>query len=80
MSFVLEDLLVAMLVAGSAVFSAWRLMPIRTRLGVLDRLEPMLGGIAEATLHRLRAKALAQLAGGCGACAGGARHLRPVKR
>jgi hypothetical protein len=78
MSLVLEDLLVAMLVAGSAVFTAWRLMPVRARLGLLERLEPMLGSAG----NRLRAKALAQLTGGCSACAGGAgaRHMRAVKR
>jgi hypothetical protein len=79
MSVVLENLLVAVLVAGSAAFSAWRLLPARARLTVLDLVTPLLGGLAQAPLQRLRAKALGQLTGGCSACSA-ASHARVIKR
>jgi hypothetical protein len=81
MSLMLQDLVVAVLVAGCAVFCVWRLMPVRLRLTTLDAVEPVLGRVARGPLGRLRAKSLAQLAGGCSACTGGAAsHLRVVKR
>ena len=81
MSGVLENLLVALLVAGSALYSAWRLMPPATRLKLLEHLIPLLGGTAAAPLVRLRSKVVAQLAGGCAACSvGGALRHRAARR
>ena len=81
MSLMLQDLAVTVLVAICAVFSVWRLMPVRLRLATLDAVEPVLGRVVRGPLERLRAKSLAQLAGGCSACsASHGRHLRAAKR
>jgi hypothetical protein len=81
MSPVLQELLVAVLVAAAAVYSAWRLAPLPLRLKLLDLATPLLGTVATAPLTRLRARTLAQLvAGGCSACAGAARHRSIAKR
>ena len=82
LGLVLEDLLVALLVAGSAVYSAWRLLPFASRLKLLERATaaPLLGDLAAAPLARLRSRVLDQVKGGCAACSGGATHHRVVKR
>jgi len=61
---VVESVIVAVIVAFCAVFSAWRLMSIRMRLKALDALS-MLPGISN-----LRRRTLARLSGGggCGSC------------
>jgi len=80
MTYLLENLLVGILVAAAAVFSAWRLLSVRQRLRLLDVLEPALGKLAGSPLRVLRSRNLSRLAGGCNACAAGPRHLRIVKR
>lgn len=84
MNTLLQNLLVALLVAGSAVYSAWRLLPLASRLKLLERVTPpltvLLGGLAAAPLARLRSRVLSQLQGGCAACASSATHHRVVKR
>jgi hypothetical protein len=70
MASLAQDLLVAVIVAGCAIFSAWRLMSPRLRLRTLDFVAPVatrLGGGAAIT--RLRNETLGQLAAGCSACA-----------
>ena len=80
-NLVIQYLLVALLVAGSALYSTWRLMPLATRLKLLDRAAPLARGVAGAPLARLRSKVLAQLAGGgCGGCSAGPAHHRTVRR
>jgi len=69
MGAVLQNVLVGAIVAGCAIFSAWRLLSPRLRLRSLDLLEPVLGRVAAGPLARLRARTLARLGGGCGACA-----------
>jgi hypothetical protein len=64
----LEDILVGLIVAGSTVFSAWRLMSPRLRLRTLDFAAPFMGKIAGGTLTRLRTQVIGQLAAGCSAC------------
>jgi len=82
MNAVLQYLVVALLVAGSAVYSAWRLMPLASRLKLLEHAAatPLLGGIAAAPLARLRSRVVDQLKGGCAACSAGTTHHRVVKR
>jgi len=63
-----QDFLVGLIVAGCVIFSVWRLLSPGLRLRVLDFTAPMLGRLSARMLARLRSKAIAQLAGGCGAC------------
>jgi hypothetical protein len=67
----LQELLVALLVAACAAFSAWRLMSVRLRLRTLDALERLPHALTAPWLARLRARARAQLAGGCAGCSAG---------
>jgi hypothetical protein len=66
---VLEYAVVALIVIGCAVSSAWRLMSARLRLRALETLAVIPGNPGGTLLARLRQKTLAQLSGGCGACA-----------
>jgi hypothetical protein len=69
MASIAQDLLVALIVAGCAVFSAWRLMSPRLRLRALDLLAPgatRLG--AGNAVARVRNQTIGQLAAGCSAC------------
>jgi hypothetical protein len=73
----LENLAVALIVLGCACFSAWRLMSARMRLRLLDAA----GGLGNQTwMARLRAKTLAQLAGGCGTCSSARQPATPGLR
>jgi len=63
-----QDVLVGVIVAGCAIFSAWRLMSPRLRLRTLDLLAPALGKLVPSVLVRLREQTLSQLAAGCSAC------------
>jgi hypothetical protein len=69
MASIIENVLVAAIVASCAIFSAWRLMSPRLRLRTLDFLTPVLGRLGGATLAaRLRSQTVGQLAAGCSAC------------
>jgi hypothetical protein len=69
MESVLQDILVGVIVAGCAVFSAWRLMSPKLRLRVLDSVVPVLERLgAGGTMARLRSRTIAQLGAGCSAC------------
>jgi hypothetical protein len=74
----LESLLVALIVLACALFSLWRLLSARLRLQLLDWLAAALGRPDRGWRGRLRRKALAELAGGCGACARAPRKLTEV--
>jgi hypothetical protein len=67
----LENLTVALIVFGCACFSAWRLLPARTRLRLLDAAG---GSSSKGWIGRRRAKTIAQLAGSCGGCSGAGRR------
>ena len=69
MEFLLEEGLVALLVAACAVFSAWRLLSPRLRLRVLDLASAMIGKAGNPWIPKLRGRTLAKLGGGCGSCA-----------
>jgi len=68
MGSVLQGILVGLIVAGSVVFSAWRLMSPSLRLRVLSAAAPMAGKVSPRALARLRERTLSQLASGCSAC------------
>lgn len=79
-----ESLLVGLIVAVCAVFSAWRLMSIRFRLKTLDALAVLPANAGGSFVADLRRKTLAKLSGGCGACQSATRTLnanvRPLNR
>ena len=57
MAAIAQDLLVALIVAGCAIFSAWRLMSPRVRLKTLEWLTPVATKIgASGALTRLRTR------------------------
>jgi hypothetical protein len=62
---VLEALIVALLVTGSLVFSAWRLSSAKLRLRVLEIVAPR---SRNRFVARLRSAALAELTHDCHAC------------
>jgi hypothetical protein len=69
MASIAQDLLVALIVAGCALFSAWRLMSPALRLRTLDFVAPVAKGLgAGSALGRLRNQTIGQLAAGCSAC------------
>ena len=71
MTAALESLLVALLVAGSTLISAWRLLSPSLRLRVLEFAGPVLGKFCGGWLARARGRAAGRVAGGCGSCARG---------
>ncbi len=73
-----QDVLVGLIVAGCAIFSAWRLMSPTLRLKTLAFLAPAMGKLgAGSALERLRSKTIGQLtSGGCSACS----HKNAVHR
>jgi hypothetical protein len=71
-----QTLIVAVLVLASSVFAAWRLMPSRTKLRVLDSLKPTTTNPMGRWLSRLRTGVLNELAHGCGACSQSSEHVK----
>jgi hypothetical protein len=65
---IVQSLAVAVLVAASAVFATWRLMPARTKLRWLDSLKPDTSHAVGRWVARLRNSVAEELAHGCGAC------------
>jgi len=64
-----QGVLVGLIVAFCAVFSAWRLMSPKLRLKTLELIAPAAAKSgAGAWVTRLRSQTVAQLAAGCGAC------------
>jgi hypothetical protein len=76
---VLQYALVAVLVAGCALFSAWRLAPLSLRLRALQAISRVPALRSAAWLGRLRERSLAQYSGACGGCAAGARPGAPAQ-
>ena len=68
MELVVQTLVVAVLVLASAVYAAWRLMPARTRLRLLEGARPKQTNVAGRWLLRLRKNVVEELAHGCNAC------------
>ena len=81
MELILQEAVVAVIVAGCVVFSAWRLMSPRLRLKTLELIGPMMerfGG--HNTVVRLRGKVIGQLAAGCSACSSNKTAIRRAPR
>ena len=80
MSLWLQQLLVALLVAGCALYSAWRLLSGSARLRALGWLGALPGARRSRWHARLMRRTLARL-GGCAGCAptpvAGARNQTP---
>ena len=72
MNPLLQEVLVAVLVAACALFSAWRLMSLRSRLLCVDALGTLSGAGRARFLVSLRERTLAQLGAGCAGCGGAA--------
>jgi hypothetical protein len=70
MEIVVQGLVVGIIVAFCAIFSAWRLMSPKVRLRALEAITPVMSKLgAGAALTRLRTQTIGQLvAGGCSAC------------
>jgi len=69
---VLQTVVVAIVVAASSLYAAWRLTPARTRYRLLSTLNPDARTSTGRWLAGQKNKAAAELTHGCGACAGGA--------
>ena len=77
---IVQTLVVAVLVIASAVFAAWRLMPAKTKLRVLDGLKPTTSNAIGRRLLRLRSGVLAELTHGCGSCSQASNHVHKPRR
>lgn len=73
---IVQALIVAIIVIASAVYAAWRLMPARTRLRVLDVIKPSDGNAVGRWLLNLRKGVLNELTHGCGACSQASNHVQ----
>jgi hypothetical protein len=69
MSLLLQQLVVGVLVAACALFSAWRLATVPLRLRTLDALDAVPGVRRLPWLAVLRQRTLARQLSACGGCA-----------
>jgi Family of unknown function (DUF6587) len=76
---VLQTVAVAVLVTVSIVVAAWRLLPARLKLRLLDRMKPDTANLWGRSVARLRRGVAAELMHGCGACASTPSHIRKHK-
>jgi hypothetical protein len=78
MELLLQNVLVGAIVAGCAIFSAWRLMSPRLRLKTLDLVGPVMETLgARGTVARLRTQTIGKLvAGSCSACSANKSAVR----
>ena len=74
MSLLLQQIVVAVLVLVSAIFSAWRLTSVGTRLRMLERLDALPGVRALPWLARLRERTNARQLSACGGCSQAPGH------
>ena len=74
MSLLLQQMLVGIVVLASALFSAWRLASVATRLRMLVVLDAVPGVRALPWLRRLRQRTLAAQLSACGGCSQAQRH------
>jgi hypothetical protein len=65
-----QGIIVALIVLGCVIYSAWRLTSVRFHLRVIELLGTFGGGDARADgwIGRLRNRELSKLGGSCGAC------------
>jgi hypothetical protein len=76
MEQVVQTLIVALLVIGSAVYAAWRLAPARMKLRALNGLNPSDANAVGRWLMKLRRRVTEELAQGCSACSKSAEHVK----
>jgi hypothetical protein len=69
MSALWQEVLVALLVAASALFSAWRLASVRARLRALEALAALPGLRTVSWLATIRRRTLEGFGSGCSGCA-----------
>ena len=79
MEFVLQTLVVALLVAASAIFATWRLAPARLKLRMLDRVSPDTAHWWGRSVAWLRKGVAEELMHGCSACARAPSHIQKHK-
>jgi len=74
----MQEVLVGLIVAACAVFSAWRLMSLRARMRTLDLTGTVLTKLgAGSFVARLRTQTISQIAsGGCSACSSNKTAVR----
>jgi hypothetical protein len=77
---IVQALIVAIIVVASASYAAWRLMPARTRLRMLDAIKPSEGNAMGRWLLNLRKGVLNELTHGCGACSQASNHVQQPRR
>jgi hypothetical protein len=68
MEMAFQALVVAFLVLGSTAFAAWRLIPARLKLRLLDSMKPDTAHAWGRWVAGLRKGVAEQLAHGCSAC------------
>ena len=76
MEAIVQTLIVAIIVIVSAAFAAWRLMPARTKLRVLEGVNPSDSNAVGRWLLGLRKGVLAELTHGCGSCSQASDHVQ----
>ena len=76
MELIAQTLIVAVVVIASTVYAAWRLMPVKMKLRVLNALNPTPSTLLGRRLIALRQGVAAQLAHGCSACSASPTHLK----
>ncbi|MGO9803889.1 MAG: hypothetical protein ACLPTM_07285 [Steroidobacteraceae bacterium] len=80
MSLALQLVVVAVVVAVCATYSAWRLLSLNLRLRVLDALASLPRVLTAPWLDALRARTLARLQSGCAGCGGAATPGAAARR
>ncbi|HTX23116.1 MAG TPA: hypothetical protein VMD03_00535 [Steroidobacteraceae bacterium] len=75
----LQSIVAGILVAGSAVYAAWRLMTPRVRLSLVRRLAGIAPPLAGRWLSRQQRAAASGAASGCQSCAAGAAKQHVAK-
>jgi hypothetical protein len=75
-SVLLQQALIGMLVAASALYAAWRLATVRVRLRGVEMLAGLPGFRGARWLTALRSRTLAQSTAACGGCSQAASHER----
>jgi hypothetical protein len=73
---IVQVLIVAIIVVASAGFAAWRLMPARTRLRVIDAIKPSDGNAVGRWLLERREGVLNELTHGCNSCSHASNHVQ----
>jgi hypothetical protein len=71
-----QTLIVAVVVIASTLFAAWRLMPAKTKLRLLDALNPTPSNALGRRLISMRKGLVTQMAHGCSACSASPTHLK----